>query len=217
MTAVTSMDDSELVVLLRRDDPAAVEIVMERFAPKVFRLAQGITKNAADAEEVVQDVFASIVRKIETFAGRAALWTWLYRVTTNAALNKRRGKRREVEVPLEGDLPAFVADGHRAGDRTFLLADWSEQPDAVLLSKEARTIVDEALARLPADYRAVVLLRDVEELSNEEAAEVLGDSVASVKSRLHRARMALREQVTRFHASDTVPALAARPATLRRS
>ena len=205
MTAVTSMDDRDLVELLRQGDPAAIEMVMERFAPRVFRLAQGITRNAADAEEVVQDVFATIVRKIETFEHRAALWTWLYRVTTNAALNKRRGKRHEVEVPLESDLPTFVADGHRAGDRAFLLADWSERPDAVLLAKETRTILDHALARLPDNYRAVVLLRDVEELSNEDAAEVLGDSVASVKSRLHRARMALREQITQSHLAAAAP------------
>ena len=201
-----NFDEAELIERLRRADPGAIEALMERFAAKAYRLAHGITKNPADAEEVVQDVFVAIVQKIESFQGRADLWTWIYRVTTNAALNKRRGKRREVEVPLEPDLPTFKADGHRDGDRAFLLADWSERPDEVLLSKEGRAMVNDALARLPDDYRAVVVLRDVEELSNEEAAEILGESVGSVKSRLHRARMALREQLTRVLAPDLSPA-----------
>jgi len=197
-----TFDEADVIERLRRSDPDAIEALMERFAAKAYRLAHGITKNPADAEEVVQDVFVAIIQKIESFQGRAALWTWIYRVTTNAALNKRRGKRREVEVPLEPDLPSFKADGHRDGDRAFLLADWSERPDEVLLSKEGQAMVNDALARLPDDYRAVVVLRDVEELSNEQAAEVLGESVGSVKSRLHRARMALREQLTRSLTPD---------------
>lgn len=191
------VDDGDLVERLRRADPAAIEWLMARFASKAFRLAHGITRNAADAEEVVSDVFATIVRKVGTFQGRSALSTWIYRVTTNAALNKRRGKRHEVEVPLDPDLPTYTADGHRAGDRTFLCADWSGSPDEVLRAKEVRATLDAALARLPDGHRAVVVLRDVEGLSSEEVAEILGESVAAVKSRLHRARMALREQLTR--------------------
>ena len=199
MTVPTvAIEERALIARLRSGDTDSIEVLMERFTPKLYRLAHGITRNAADAEEVVQDVFASIVHKLDTFEGRAALWTWLYRVTTNAALNKRRGKRHEVEVPLESDLPAYKADGHRDGDRAFLLADWSQRPDEALLSKEARERLDRALARLPDDYRIIVVLRDVEELSNEEAARILGESISAVKSRLHRARMALREQLTRF-------------------
>jgi len=199
MTIPTAtIEESTLITRLRSGDPEAIEAVMARFTPRLYRVALGITRNAADAEEVVQDVFASIVHKLNTFEGRAALWTWLYRVTTNAALNKRRGKRHEVEVSIDADLPSFKADGHREGDRAFLIADWSQRPDEALLSKEAREVLDRALARLPDEYRIIVVLRDVEELSNEEAARVLGESIGSVKSRLHRARMALREQMTRF-------------------
>jgi RNA polymerase sigma-70 factor (ECF subfamily) len=163
----------------------------------VYRLAFGITRNAADAEEVVQDVFLKLFRAIDSFDERAALGTWIYRIATNEALNKRRGKRREVEVPLEEQLPVFEPDGHRHGDRAFLLADWSVSPEVQALSRETRERVREAIDILPEGYRVVLLLRDLEELSNEEAAEVLGDSVSSVKSRLHRARMALRETLTR--------------------
>jgi RNA polymerase sigma-70 factor, ECF subfamily len=202
--------DAALFDRLRAGDGTALEPLMERFASRVYRVAHGVTGNAADAEEVVQDVFLTLFRKAASFEGRAALGTWLYRIAVNTALNKRRGKRSQVEEPLEDHLPRYTADGHREGDRSFLLADWSQMPDEVLLSQEGRGIVRAAVECLPAHYRVVLVLRDVEELSSEEVAEIVGDSVASVKSRLHRARMALREQLTRTYASEHPPAAIAR-------
>lgn len=189
-----------LIERLRTGDAAALEALMERHAPRVYRVAHGITRSESDAEEVVQDVFLSLFRKIQGFEGRSALGTWLYRVAANAALIKRRGKRAEVEVALEDYLPTFREDGHREGDRALLLADWSQNPEEEFASVEAREALERALAGLPDHFRAVVVLRDVEGLSNEEVAQVLGESVASVKSRLHRSRMALREQLTRSFA-----------------
>ncbi len=185
-----------LVQRLRGGDPAALEILMEHYADRVYRLAHGITGNAADAEEVVQDVFLTLFRKIHTFEGRSALGSWIYRVTTNAALIKRRGRRADREVPLDLPFPAFLPDGHRAADPAFLKADWSQTPEADLLSKETREVLHRAIDNLPEQYRVVVVLRDVQGLSNEEVAEVVGESVACVKSRLHRARMVLREHLT---------------------
>jgi RNA polymerase sigma-70 factor, ECF subfamily len=199
-------DDVVLFERLRAGDAGALEPLMTRFASRLYRVAIGICRSSADAEEVVQDVFLAAFRKASSFEGRAALGTWLYRIAVNTALNKRRGKRAEVEEPLEDLLPTYLDDGHRQGDRSFLLADWSTMPDEILLSKEGRTVIRAAVERLPQHYRAVLLLRDVEELSSEEVAEVLGESVASVKSRLHRARMALREQLTRSYASGRAPA-----------
>jgi len=115
--------EATLIDQLRGGDTAALEGLMEQFAPRVHRLAYGITRNEADAEEIVQDVFMSLFRKIEGFEGRAALGTWIYRITVNAALIKRRGKRVELEVLLEDHLPTFREDGHREGDRALLLAD----------------------------------------------------------------------------------------------
>jgi RNA polymerase sigma-70 factor, ECF subfamily len=192
--------EAALIARLRARDPGALEILMERHAGRVFRVALGITRNEADAEEVVQDVFLSLYEKVGGFEERAALGTWLYRVTTNAALLRRRGKRLELEVSLEDQLPTFLDDGHRAGERSFLLADWSAGAEEGLLSGETHARVRRAIDMLPAHYRAVVLLRDIEELSNEETAEILGEPVSSVKSRLHRARMALRENLTRLMA-----------------
>lgn len=189
--------DEVLLERVRGGDTSALEALMQRFAPRIYRVAHGITRSDADAEEVVQDVFLTLFRKASGFEGRAALGTWMYRVATNAALNRRRGKRQQLEVKLEDQLPSFLEDGHRAGDRAYLLADWSPLPDERLLTGEAREVLERALDELPEHYRAVIVLRDVEELPIERIVENLGESVASVKSRLHRARMALREQLTR--------------------
>ena len=188
----------------RAGDAAALERLMEEYSGRVFRLAYGITRNHADAEEVVQDVFVTVLKKGDSFEGRSALSTWIYRVTANAALNKRRGKRREVEISIDEQLPTFQPDGHRSGGRAYLLTDWSQDPERAALAGETRRVLERGLDALPPRYRAILVLRDVEDLSNEQVAVVIGESVASVKSRLHRARMALREQLTRHLTHDDV-------------
>ena len=189
--------DLSLVERLQRGDATALERLIERHGSRVYRLAYQITRNEADAEEVVQDVFLAVFRKIHTFEGRAALGSWLYRVATNAALIKRRSRRADREVPLEPQPPSFLADGHRAGDPAYLATDWSDTPEAELLSRETREILHRTIDGLPDAYRAVLVLRDIEGLSNEEVAEAVGDTVPAVKSRIHRARMVLREELTR--------------------
>jgi RNA polymerase sigma-70 factor (ECF subfamily) len=184
--------EAELIARLRRRETDALEPLMKRHAARVYRVAFGITRSDADAEEVVQDVFLSLFEKMATFEERATLATWLYRVTTNAALVRRRGKRLELEVSLEDQLPRFKKDGHRTGERSFLLADRSAS------AEEGRRALDP----LPPHYRAVVVRRDIEELSNEDAAEILGEPVSSIKSRLHRARTAPREQLARLMTAD---------------
>lgn len=189
--------ERSLVERLQAGDAEALEMLMERYSARIYRLAHSITRNAGDAEEVVQDVFLSAFRNMRGFQGRAAVGTWLYRVTTNAALNKRRGKRLEVETSLDEWLPTYKPDGHREGARAFLLADWSQTPEGAFLSGEIRDELERALDALPARYRAVLVLRDVEGLSSEETAAILAESVSAIKSCLHRARMALREHLTR--------------------
>ncbi len=192
-------DETEGATLarLREGDTGALELLMERYASRVYRVAYGITQNTADAEEVAQDVFLTLYNKVDTFEERAALGSWLYRVAANAALMKRRTRRSDREISLEPLLPTFRPDGHRNADPELVRADWSQVPDSVLLSQETREVVRRAIDALPDAYRTVVVLRDIEELSNEEVAEAVGESVAAVKSRLHRARMALREELTK--------------------
>jgi len=192
-----STDDRSLLARAAAGDTSALDAVMTQYSGPIYRLAYGITRSAPDAEEVVQDVFLQIINKGAGFEGRAALGTWIYRIATNLSLNKRRGKRRELETSLDELLPTYLDDGHRAGDRAFLVADWSSTPERELLSGESRRLIEAAIDRLPEHYRAVLVLRDVEGLSNEEVAQIVGDTVSAVKTRLHRARMALREQLTR--------------------
>jgi len=192
-----STADHDLLVALGSGEPRALEALAERYGGRIYRVAFGVTRNQFDAEEVLQDVLLTLARKGSSFEGRSALASWIYRITTNTALNKRRGKRQEVECSLEELLPAFREDGHRDGERSFLLADWSQSPEAECLAGERRRVLEQALEALPEHYRAVLVLRDVEGLSNEEVAEILSESVPSVKSRLHRARMVVREQLTR--------------------
>jgi len=196
--------DVDLLASLRRGEVGALKALAERYGSMIYRLAFGVTRSQADAEEVLQDVLLTLSRKGGSFEGRSALGSWIYRITTNAALNRRRGKRLELETSLEELLPTFKADGHRAGDRTYLLADWSQNPEEEFLSGERRRVLELAIDSLPEHYRVVLVLRDVEELSNEEVAALLEESVASVKSRLHRARMVLREQLTRVFAGSSV-------------
>jgi RNA polymerase sigma-70 factor, ECF subfamily len=191
-----SSDDRTLLSRAAAGEGDALETLMGRYASRIYRLAYGITRSSADAEEVVQDVFLQVVQKGAGFEGRAALGSWIYRITTNVSLNKRRGKRRELETSLDELLPRYRADGHREGDRAFLVSDWSGTPERELLAGESRRILEEAIDRLPDHYRAVLVLKDVEELSNDEVAQIVGDTVAAVKTRLHRARMALREHLT---------------------
>jgi RNA polymerase sigma-70 factor (ECF subfamily) len=179
----------------------ALDGLIERHSGRVYRLALGITRNCADAEEIVQDVLVTLVQKGHTFEGRSAVSSWIHRITVNAALAKRRARRVEREVSLDAMLPTFQADGHRAGDPAFFRLDWSQTPEGELLSQETRAAVRAAIDRLPDLYRVVLILRDIEGLSNEEVATAICDTVGAVKSRLHRARMALREILTHFFAA----------------
>jgi RNA polymerase sigma-70 factor (ECF subfamily) len=195
--AIESATDLDLLASLRRGEVGALKALADRHGQMIYRLAFGITRNQGDAEEVLQDVLLTLARRSASFEGRSALGSWIYRIATNTALNKRRGKRVELETSLEGLLPIFQADGHRTGDRTYLLADWSQNPEEELLAGERRRVLEQAIDCLPDHYRVVLVLRDVEDLSNEEVAAILEEPVSSVKSRLHRARMVLREQLAR--------------------
>ncbi|MCI0370977.1 MAG: sigma-70 family RNA polymerase sigma factor [candidate division NC10 bacterium] len=192
--AETHPGDAELVERLKRGDEAAFTALLRRHQAKVYRLAMNMTRNPQDAEEVTQDVFLAVYRKIGGFDGRAAFSTWLYRVASNAALMKLRGRRGGPHLSIEEEGPAFTPDGHHARP----VADWSELPEDRLLSGERRRVLEQAIETLPPDYRAAVVLRDIEGLSNQEVAEILGATVLAVKSRLHRARLTLRERLATY-------------------
>ena len=183
--------ESELLEQVKAGDEKAFEAIVDRYSARIYRIGRTITGNPEDAEEVVQDVFMTVFQKIGSFEGRSAFSTWLYRIAVNAAMMKVRGKREKqerTEEDLERWLPVFDARAQHAHP----VEAWSANPEEAVLQRERREVLRNELATLPMEYRTVVALRDLQGLSSEEAAEILGISPAAVKSRLHRARLALR-------------------------
>lgn len=178
-------------------EAAGLEALMDQYGGRVYRLALNITQNNGDAEEVVQDVFFAVFRKIDTFEGRSTIGSWLYRICRNTAINKRRGKRFALEISLE-QLLQFHGGSVRAAKVACTVADWPQTPDQRLLTREARAVLNAALDALPDHYRAVVILRDVEGLRSADVAELLQESVPCVKARLHRARLILRARLASY-------------------
>lgn len=190
-----SAEDALFIQRLKARDEAALESLMAQYEAKIFGLALRTTGNRQDAEEVLQDVFWSILRNIDSFRGESKLSTWIYRITMNTALMKLRGRPKSQHIPLEEELgPAMTKDGMIA-ER---LVDWTGLPSDELEHKELAERLEEAINQLPPDYRTVLVLRDIEGVSTEEACEVLNLSVAALKSRLHRARLFLRKQVADY-------------------
>ena len=184
--------DHELVEALRLHEPTAAERLVATYGDRAYRLATGITGNAQDAEEVVQDVFWTVVRKIDTFRGESAFGSWLYRIVANAAYQKVRGRQsRRAELSLDDVLPLFDERGRHVAP----MADWSVRVEDPAVQTDLRVALTSAIDELPTDYRTALLLRDVEGLSHLQVAEVLSLSVPTVKSRVHRARLFLRKQL----------------------
>jgi RNA polymerase sigma-70 factor (ECF subfamily) len=148
--------------------------------------------NDADAEDVTQDVLLQVVRKLDTFRGESAFPTWLHRVTVNAALAHRRKRAARQQHQAGGPIDAYLEDGHRHYPDAPV-RPWSVSPDQPVLDAETQELVERAIAGLPETYRDVYVLADVEGLSNAEIGEMLQLSVPAVKSRLHRARLMMRD------------------------
>jgi len=185
------MKDDELVRESQAGDTRAFDELVNRYQDKVYRLAYKILRHEEDAAEALQDAFLSAFRGIKKFKAESTFSTWLYRVATNAALMRYR-RRREPHVSLE------QSQSPNQDAEPIEVPDWSSQPLEELLDLETREVMEASMARLHEDLRTVFVLRDVEGLSNAEVAEVLDVSVAAVKSRLHRARVALREDLDRY-------------------
>jgi len=203
--ALSSLTDDELIARARQKDFGAFEALLERYEDKVFRLAYRFVRNESDAKEILQDTFLSVWRKLDTFKGDSQFSSWVYRVAANTALMRLRTQRRHPQISTE-DLPPGFLDGFRsesgAGEGLAHLPspgeNWAKRPDEQLQSDELRRHIQSAVDALPELYRTVFLIRDVEGLSTEETAEVLGISVPTVKTRLHRARIALREAIAKY-------------------
>lgn len=194
-----SPSDPELVARAQQGDGAAFAQLVDRHERQLFKLALRMTGSEADAQEVLQESFLHAYEKLPLFRGEAQFSSWLYRIAANSALMRLRRKRRAPDMlpeePIELGSPRFTEQG---GFETPPRSDWSQRADEKLQSRELGEAIEKAVEELPHDYRTVFLLKDVDGLSNEQIAEALSLSVPAVKSRLHRARLALREKLGGF-------------------
>jgi len=188
--------DEELVRSFVEDQEAgAFSEIVNRYADKIYRAALRITHNHSDAEDALQEVFITLIEKLDTFGGGSKFSTWLHTVAANTIYTQLRVKKRyKHEVSLED----YVSYNEYGGLEGVQMKDWSDRPDEALLSKEVMEVIEAAVNELPVPYRIVVHLRDVEGLTSREVAEVLGLSDSAVKSRLHRARLFLRDKLSDY-------------------
>jgi RNA polymerase sigma-70 factor (ECF subfamily) len=187
----TGFDESSLVLRAKAGDTAAFSELVSHYERKIYRLAKNITRHDEDAEDVLQEAFLKAYEHLDRFEGNSKFYTWLVRIAVNEDLMKLRKRKTDKTVPL--DEPVDL--GEEVMQRE--IAVWDNNPEEQYSGEEMKKILDDALESLKPDFRTVFTLRDIEELSTEETAEALGISVAAVKSRLLRARLALREKLTR--------------------
>lgn len=185
-------DESKWLAALRRGDEQAVRQLVDTYSPRLYNVALRILRSPQDAEDALQETFITALDKLDQFDGRASFFTWIYRIAVNASLMALRKKRsrRKKEESLE--VPSFEKIRGRE------LVDWGADPARILLNNEMREQMEKAIDKLPAKYRVVFVLRDLEELSIDETSKMLGISAANVKIRLMRARLFLREALAKF-------------------
>lgn len=188
--------DSELLARAQRGDLGAFEGLMGRHRDRVYSLALRMTRSEADAAEITQDAFLAAYEHLEGFRGEAAFGSWVHRIAANHALMRLRHRRVRQATEEDAGGPDFDERGSMVD---YPQSDWSRRADEKALDNELRHAIQEATDRLPDDYREVFLLKDLDGLSYEEIAEITGDSVPAIKSRLHRARLALREAIDKFY------------------
>lgn len=181
-------DEAQLVERLRAGDAEAFERVVREQGPRLLAVARRFLNHEQDAQDAVQDAFLSAFRNLDQFQGGSRLGTWLHRIVVNASLMKLRSRSRRPERSIDDLLPRFQDDGHLSG----VGSDWAVTVDSALGDRDTRDLVRRRIEELPDSFRTVLLLRDIEGQSTEETAELLGISPGAVKTRLHRARQALR-------------------------
>ncbi|MGH9603719.1 MAG: sigma-70 family RNA polymerase sigma factor [Terriglobales bacterium] len=185
-------DELALVQAARNGDVSAFEQLIKRYDRKIFRLAHHITQQREDAEDVLQETFLKAYQNLAGFQGNSKFYTWLVRIAVNESLMKLRKRRSDRTVSLDEDVE--TEDGSMPRE----VPDWGPSPEQLYGREELNDILARTIHGLPASFRTVFVLRDVEGLSTEETAEALALSVPAVKSRLLRARLQLRDRLSRF-------------------
>ncbi len=189
--ASPSFDESALVSRAKAGDASAFSELVQHYDRRVFRMAKQITQNDDDAEDVLQEAFLKAYTHLDDFQGNSKFYTWIVRIAVNEALMKLRKRRSDRSVPLDEPIDTGEDEVPRE------IAVWDENPEETYSREELAELLDQAVQSLKPAYRTVFVLRDIEEMSIEETAEALGLSISAVKSRLLRARLQLREKLTR--------------------
>ena len=195
--AQKKVTDMMLINRFKRGSMEAFEELVSRYESKVFNLAMRFTRNQEDAEEVLQDVFTTLYRKVAGFEGKSAFSSWLYRIIVNAAFMKLRKRKQQQTSAFEELTPQLQ---QLIPDKDTIFGTPS---DSFTLAREIRQALQDAIAKLPERYRAVFVLRDVDGLSNQEVGEILDLSVPAVKSRLHRSRLMLQKRLQGYYEEFT--------------
>jgi RNA polymerase sigma-70 factor (ECF subfamily) len=188
--AAPDKDGDDLLAAVRAGEPRAFEELVRAYGGRMLAVTRGLLRNEDDAQDALQDALLSAFRSIRAFEGSSRLGTWLHRIAVNAALMRLRSRRRKPAVRMD-DLPGLDEDGLGPRERP----SWQDPGDLALERRELRAMVREKIDLLPPDHRQVLVLRDMEELSTEDTAAALGINPGAVKTRLHRARRALRELI----------------------
>ncbi len=188
----TTQDEGDLVARAQRGDASAFTELVSRYERRIFRLAKNITQSDEDAEDVLQESFLKAYQHLGGFQGQSKFYTWIVRIAVNEALMKLRKRKTDKTVSLDETIDTGEENVVRE------IAVWEDNPEQRYSQREIRELLDKAIMSLRPAFRAVFVLRDVEDLSTEETAAVLDLSVPAVKSRLLRARLQLREKLTRF-------------------
>jgi RNA polymerase sigma-70 factor, ECF subfamily len=196
--AAARLAQDELLARLKAGDEGALTDLANEYGAKIYQLAFRYLRNREDAEEVTQDVLFKVYRKVDAFRGDAALSSWIYRITFNAAMSRLRTAKYQRSQDESAQQAAADAEAGREPSRRTDVADWSDLADERLLRSQLRTRVFRAILALPAIYRAPVMLRDIQGMSTEEASAMLRVKDQTLKSRLHRGRLILRKQLADF-------------------
>lgn len=195
-----SSDEGPLIARLKNGDQSAFAEMVERYSTAIYRIGWRFTNDTQDAEDVLQETFIKAYKALPEFEGRSSLATWLYRIAVNESLMALR-KRNPNQVSIEANTNDEDTD---ETENDLALADWCCLPEDVLLSGEARQFLDDTVQKLPDTLRPVFILRDIEGLSIRETADTLGLSETNVKTRLLRARLHLRQDLTRYFGKQLV-------------
>jgi len=197
MHATAALDERTLLEGLKAGKDEAFECLVMVYGGRMLAVARRFVRNDEDARDVVQAAYLNAFRSVRQFEGHCQVATWLHRIVVNTALMRLRTVRRRPETPLEDLLPAFQEDGHHVEQ----FSDWSAPADELLKREQTRATVRACIDRLPDNYREVLILRDIEEVSTGEASKLLSMTPTAVKVRLHRARQALSTLLRKEYAS----------------